>query len=151
MNPSEQLVSQVVVPRFCLPNVEKERGEILRVAHEFGATNPDSFANLFIEGSKGVELVPLDADTWLKLENTDSFDIQPGDWENVEHHSVLGHPDHPRDWQNLKHLMEEGAEIDAPIIYQNEDSFHLVSGNTRLMVARALGKVPQVLIVKINS
>lgn len=61
-----------------------------------------------------------------------------------------GHVEAPRDWQLLKSKIENGESLDAPIICQKGDRLHLVSGNTRLIVTRALGMLPQVLLVNID-
>src|SRR3989344_7233648 len=132
---------------FIFPNVEAEQGEIERVASQFAGEDPAAFTNQFIERSKTSKLLTMDEETWGKLENTDSFDIQSGDWEAVEDHAVAGHSSAPRDWQKLKTKIERGESLDAPIICQKGGRLHLVSGNTRLMVTRALGKLPQVLLV----
>lgn len=77
------------------------------------------------------------------MENTDSLDIEYDDWGTVAMHASQGN----RDWESLKLKMESEGEIDAPIILRKGGTLHLVSGNTRLMVARALGKTPKVVIV----
>ena len=135
---------------FAFPNVETERGEIERVGQEFSEEELDVFVSRFIEVAKKAQLISMSEEMWSRLENTDSYDILPGDWEKVDSHFVAGKPEAPRDWQKLKSKLEKGENLDAPIIYQKGDKLHLVSGNTRLMVVRALGKTPQVLLVNIN-
>lgn len=136
---------------FTFPNVEMERGEIERVAVEFAETDPAVFTTQLVERSKGAGLITMSEEMWSTLENTDSYDIPSGDWEAVEHHSAAGHSEAPRDWQKLKSKMENGESLDAPIICHKAGRFHLVSGNTRLMVARALGQIPQVLLVNMDQ
>ena len=135
---------------FSFPKIEDERGEIKRVAHEFGEGNPQEFVETFIEQAKESGLITLNEEMWGRFENTDSFDIKPGDWETVSHHAIEGHPDHPRDWNKIKVIMEQGGTLPAPIICQKGNRLHLVSGNTRLMTARAFGKTPKILLVKID-
>lgn len=135
---------------FVFPNLESERGEIERVANEFAKEDPTAFTNKFIERSKGVGLVAMREEMWNALENTDSHDIKVGDWSAVENHAVEGNPKSPRDWQKLKSKIEGGESLDAPIVCEKGGKLHLVSGNTRLMVAKALGMVPQVLLVKMD-
>jgi hypothetical protein len=98
-----------------------------------------------MEASKIATLSSLSEDDWGRLENTDSFDITKGDWGTVEYHSNAG----ARDWKSLKTRLEQGQAVDAPVIFKKGETLHLVSGNTRLMVTRALGMVPKVLVVEL--
>lgn len=129
---------------FKYPDLEKERGEFDRVADTFGI---DSSVLMF-QAQDG-ELAQLSEDIWGKLENTDSNSFEAGDWDAVHDHS---NPDgeHTRDWESLRVKLESGTVLDAPIIMKFGDRYHLVSGNTRLMVARAKGLVPKVLIFEID-
>ena len=88
-------------------------------------------------------------DLWSTLDNTDSFDIPLDGWEKVAEH--IDHTNQEtgaaRSWQDLKLKMEQGQKLDAPIVLKYQEGLHLVSGNTRLMVARALEKTPKILLV----
>lgn len=135
---------------FILPDINKERGEIGRVAQKYSLDNPEAFARQLYDKAQESALVDLTEDMWSILDNTDSFDIPPDGWEKV-----AGHVDYTnqetsatRSWQDLKQKMEQGQELDAPIILKYQDKLHLVSGNTRLMVSRALGKTPKILLVE---
>lgn len=136
---------------FVFPDASYEHGEIARVAETFGKENPKKFTDEFLEKAKASSLVELPEDTWSRLENTDSYDISAGDWETVEYHAVEGNPEHPRDWKKTKEEIELHRGVAAPIILRMGDTLHLVSGNTRLMVARALGVTPKVLIVDMSE
>ncbi|MDO8496339.1 MAG: hypothetical protein Q7S43_02830 [bacterium] len=139
-------------PNFIMPIIERETGEIERVGEEvFGNRNKEEFLAHFLKVAKTSSLVELSEDLWEKLENTDSHDIPLNDWSLVEEHAVNGNPNHPRDWQLCKKLYEEGDSIEAPIVVKKGNLLHLVSGNTRLMVARALGLTPKVLLVELDS
>lgn len=131
---------EFVPNRFVLPDIEKERGEFERVAQVF---NLDCDTLMFLAKEEG-KLQRLDAATWDVLDNTDSKDIQRDDWKTVQKYSES--QEHPRDWRGPKKEIEEGVALKAPIIFKYNGKYHLVSGNTRLMVARALGVTPQVLI-----
>ncbi|HEY4516253.1 MAG TPA: hypothetical protein VJH67_03655 [Candidatus Paceibacterota bacterium] len=133
---------------FIYPSVEKEIGEIERVARELNLGK--SFANDFLERSKHTELVELSENDWSRLENTDSFVISVGDWDSVAKNTLAGRLENPRNSELLKSKIESGVVLDAPIVVKIGDVLHLVSGNTRLMVARALGIRPKVLIVDMN-
>lgn len=125
---------------FKYPDIEAERGEFERVAHTF---NVDEDTLMFLAKEEG-RLTPLNNGVWNILENTDSTQIGKGDWDDVKACSEAHTP--VRDWEKLKTSLEQKKQEDAPIIIKVEDTYHLVSGNTRLMVSRALGITPQVLI-----
>lgn len=136
---------------FVFPSVDKERGEIWRVAQKYNPNHPELLAQQFYEKVQESILVNLTEDMWSVLDNTDSFDISLADWDQV-----AAHVDHTnretgaaRNWQDLRQKMEQGQGIDAPIVLRYQDELHLVSGNTRLMVARALGKTPKILLVEL--
>lgn len=132
-------------PSFIFPNVKNELGEVERVARLYHSENPQEFIEKFILKSAEGNLSALSDFDWNRLENTDSRDIEKGDWVSVGELAES----HGRDWKILKARMESRGEIEAPIVYKNKDSLHLVSGNTRLMVAKALGVRPQVLVVEL--
>ncbi len=127
--------------KWVIPSFRKERGEIERVAEHFGLD--DLFVEKFLSHEATAVLVPLTDEIWCKLENTDSDSVKSGDWEFVAKCAEQVH----RDWQTLKDQMLVGSEMDAPIIYHSNGTYHLVSGNTRLMVAKALEVTPHVVIV----
>lgn len=129
---------------FKYPNIEKEEGEFDRVAKEFGI---ETSVLMFLAQSG--ELVQMDEELLSQLENTDADNVLEGGWEAVHDHS---NPDgvHKRDWEDLRDKLEAGSGLDAPIIMKFGDRYHLVSGNTRLMVARAKGIRPKVLIFEVD-
>ena len=135
---------------FRFPDIEAERGEIERTAEDyFPGVDKDAFAKEFITRAKSGRLEPFSEDQWKKLENTDSLQITPGDWETVKHCAEKNTP--PRDWQSLRADIENGVSVKAPIIVRKDAGLHLVAGNTRLMVARALGTIPDVLVVDMSD
>ena len=138
--------------QFTYPNIKNELGEVRRIAIELFPLNEKFSVKSFIEEVKKSKLVPLKENLWAQLENTDSYGISLGCWDDVKYHAVDGNPEHPRDWQGLKRLMEAKGSLEAPIILKYaENKYHLVSGNTRLMVARALGVSPQILLVDMSE
>jgi hypothetical protein len=134
--------------RFCFPDLEVERGEIERVAEVFSREKENFVEEFFRRGMKA-SLVELDDEMWGNLENTDSTDIKDGDWETVARNS--GQKDVARDWEGLRKKIESSLPIDAPIVLYINDRYHLVSGDTRLSVSKALGIRPKVLLVDMNS
>jgi hypothetical protein len=92
------------------------------------------------------DLVTLEENVWSSLENSDSPTIEIGGWEQVQELSSQVN----RDWENLKNKLEQGTVLQAPIVMKFGDSFHLVAGNTRLMVSKAMGITPKVLLFEIK-
>ena len=127
--------------QFIFPNLEEEYGEFERVAKRYGF---DDVQQLISSARLG-KMLPLSEDLWSQLENTDSFDIIEGDFEHVADLSAMVN----RDWEVLREKMMVGNVIDAPIVMKHKDEYHVVSGNTRLMVARAAGIRPSILLFEI--
>lgn len=130
--------------RFVSPDLELERGEFERVATTYNIP-----AQTLIEWAKEGTLQVLDETIWQQLDNTDSNRFEAHDWQTVAEFSAMAE----RNWKDLKQKMDQGIAIDAPIIMQNGAEYHLVAGNTRLMVARAAGAAPKIWLfpVKINT
>lgn len=122
---------------FKYPDIATEQGEFERVSKEFGI---DTSVLEYL--AQNGELVELREDIWQILENTDSSDISPGDFEKVAELSAQVN----RDWEAIHKGLLSAKEIEAPIIMKHEGRYHLVSGNTRLMVVRAMGLTPTVLL-----
>ncbi|MFM2381329.1 MAG: hypothetical protein RLZZ76_96 [Candidatus Parcubacteria bacterium] len=129
-------------PKFVFPNIQNEKGELERVATTFGIDS----SVLYYEAKNG-EMVVLENDVWTILENTDSNKIDVGDFVKVKEFS----DEYKRDWVDLKTKIESGKTIDAPIIMKYGSRYHLVSGNTRLMVSRALDIQPRVLLFEVYN
>lgn len=138
-------------PPFKFPSFEDdEPGEIKRVQEHFQIKTAN-FVEKFIERARRGKLERLTDKIWDTVENTDSHsdNVLRGDWETVGQLAEAKTP--PRDWRSQKRDMELGVALDAPIIARRGDILHLVAGDTRLVVARALGKKPDVLIVDITD
>ena len=141
-------------PEFVFPRMlgmgmgQTEIGEIERVAKHVGEPE-EIFVPRFLQATLPKEnkahLVELDEDVWSQLQNTASYDIAKGEWDKVR--NIIGDK---RDWEGYRRRMENGQRIDAPIIVKLPGEYHKVSGNTRLMVACALGITPKVLIVDLT-
>ncbi|MCB9811476.1 hypothetical protein H6783_01025 [Candidatus Nomurabacteria bacterium] len=127
---------------FKYPEIESEVGEFKRVAQTFHED-----VNYLISAAHLGELVVLDDKIWDTLENTDSNSFSAGEWSAVENCAAEVN----RDWRTLKAKIDSGATLDAPIIMKWGEKYHLVAGNTRLMVARAMGLTPKVLLFEIKT
>ncbi len=89
---------------FIFSTIEKERGEIERVAEKFEPQDLEAFVASFYEAAQKASLVDLTEQIWSTLENTDSFDISNQGWEQVTEHvthvnEVTGSA---RDWEGLR-------------------------------------------------
>ena len=136
-------------PVFTFPQLLKaEIGEIERVA-EYVGEPAQTFVPRFLQATlpkyERSQFIDLDEQLWSQLKNTDSVDVAKGGWDTVRREC-----EGKRDWQSIRKLLETGGRIDAPIIVKLPNEYHLVSGNTRLMCAKALGIVPKVLIVDLS-
>lgn len=127
--------------QFKYPILEKEHGEFERVGKLFNMTTPD-----LLFAAEGGTMVLLDPSIWDQLENTDSKDIEAGQWDKVDALSRQA----DREWRGYKDDLDAGRSISAPIIYKHAEGYHLVSGNTRLMVCRAAGIMPKVLLFEVK-
>ena len=122
------------------PSIQEEMGEIKRTAKELGL----SLKKLLTAAQQGT-LVTLSDDLWSQMENTDS-------WETTDINTVekLG-IEYERDVGRLVQAMKTGQTLPAPLVLVKPDGIpYLVGGNTRLMVARALGIKPKVFLIQIK-
>lgn len=94
---------------------------------------PKKYWNRFEDG----KLIDLDEEIWAKLENTDSYLIDS--MEQAREFASI----YKKDIENIL----KADKLPAPIIVKIEDKYELVSGNTRLMVARALKIKPKVWVI----
>jgi hypothetical protein len=144
-------------PVWVRPNVEKEEGEIERVVHTFFPAESFEISVAKIkEAIKNLLPIELSDEEWSTLENTDSFtNVRIGHIEDVEsitekYNESLS-SENKRNVQSIVDGFQEGKEMEMPIIFKNETGqLHLISGNTRLMVARVLSIRPRVLIVEVK-
>ena len=127
---------------FRKPNLETERGEFVRVGSAFGIDDSVLMYQAEHEGS----MIKLTDDMWSQVRNTESY-----------HVAVDGHDEaaeialrHSRNYHAVAEQMYT-EPIDAPIIMKYGDIYHLVSGNTRLMAARAYGVTPNVWMFEVEE
>ncbi len=132
---------------FKKPSLVAEKGEFLRVAQAFGIEDSVLFYSAENEG----KIVTLDDDTWSMLENSDSYHI-PKDGHEIA--AALAE-ESGRDYHVVADAIYGGVMVgeplDAPIVMKIGERYHLVSGNTRLMAARAYGVTPNVLLFEVDQ
>ena len=120
--------------------VADERSEIERTAQEFNVPIPD-VEYAFVAGN----MVVLSDDIWSKLENSDSYDI------NSLEDAIKLAKEYGKNWKPTLDAVKSNKDINPPLVLNyDKDKYHLVGGNTRLMFAKALGKIPKVLMGTLN-
>lgn len=124
--------------QWTMPNIQDEMGELNRTAKTLNI-NPQQLT----QATKTARLVPLDDNTWAKMSNTDSWNIKSGDMDSVNSLAK----GYGRDATSIAQGFQSGSPMPAPIVLSHKGSPYLVGGNTRLMVARAMGIRPSMLHV----
>lgn len=121
---------------WIIPPLQEEIGEFVRVCKTFGI-RLSSLISLFHNGTIGC----IDEETWSKLGNTDS-------WKTVKLEQVFKKAEHYGRGRNA-HILLNAFRADKPmeipiVLFFTDGRTHLVSGNTRLMICRAIGKCPKI-------
>jgi len=121
--------------KWVKPSLKKELPELKRVSEEFKISLKD--IQRILNNSK---LTKVSNTVLKKLENTDYNRVQT--YSEVEQLTE----EYDRDLNSLNRVFEEGGDIEAPIILQIQGKYHLVSGNTRLMLCKIKNVTPEVLL-----
>ena len=119
-------------PLLWIPILQAENEEIERTADELGLPY-DVVYNSFASGKE----VTLTDEMWSRLENTDSYDINSEE-EAIELAQYYG--------KDIQSILAAEKTPPALILQYSPNKYYLVDGNTRLMVARAKGINPQVIL-----
>ena len=129
-------------------DVKKEMDEIQRVVQDLSRHH--NFNTTVEDVSKEIENAtpqPLKYQIWNQLENSESVDINKGDFDEVFKIANKYQKGNP-----LKLKKKFNEENYRPcIIARFEDRYWLVAGNTRLCTAKAMGINPNVLIIDLNK
>jgi len=130
------------------PNIKGEMEEIERATqdlnrhHKFNVSVRD-----MVEAFQESEPIPLYSEIWDKLENTESNQIEQGDFNSVFRIADIYDKSNPL---KLAKKLRDGT-YKYPLIVRFNDQYHLVAGNTRLSTAAALGITPMVFIADVNK
>ena len=119
-------------PLSWIPIIQDENEEIERTADDLGLPY-DVVYNSFASGKE----VTLTDEMWSRLENTDSYDINSEE-EAIELARHYG--------KDIQSILSAEKTPPALILQYSPNKYYLVGGNTRLMVARAKGINPQVIL-----
>ena len=95
-----------------------------------------------LSSSKETKLQP---NVWSNLENTESNQIKKGEIKKVIDLAKKYKKQNPLE---LKKALLSG-DYKRPLIVKFKDRYHLISGNTRLSTAAAIGIKPMVLIIEL--
>jgi len=153
----QPLESIKATPEWVRPDLQEEIGEIERVLVEFLNKEP-SQENIAVvlRALESAPVVDLSEEDWQHLENTDSYkNIRSGHPEDAEKitegYNTELPPENKRDFVNILSGFTGGNKMKMPTILKDTAGrLHLVSGNTRLMISRALNIKPKVLIGSIE-
>ncbi len=126
-----------------IPTKQSEWGEIERTSEALNI--PIQKITAAFQRAK---LEELSDETWDEMLNCDSRDRS---WTLED---VLAYyptrPDHPREPQKILDAMNAGDTLPATVVlYRDGEPPYLIGGSTRLSVARATGRRPKVLAVRI--
>lgn len=129
------------------PDIDGEMDEIQRTSQDLSR---DEGINISVKDiinsfQKSKEQT-LSDDIWVKLENTESNEIEKGDIESVDNVAKMYNKTNPK--KLIKVLKSD--EYKRPLILKLGERYILVAGNTRLCTAAALGMNPKVFIGKIS-
>ena len=131
------------------PNIKGEIKEIERAAQDLNrGKNFTVTVKDIIEEFNGSSPQPLYKEIWDKLENTESNEIEPGDFKSVFKIADMYNKSNPL---KLVRKLRAGTYQYPLIVRFEDDRYHLVAGNTRLSTAAALGVTPMVFIADINK
>jgi hypothetical protein len=129
------------------PDIDGEMDEIQRISQDLSR---DEDINISVKDvvksfQKSKEQT-LSDDIWVKLENTESNEIEKGNIDSVDRIAKMYNKTNPK---KLIKVLKSG-EYKRPLILKLGERYILVAGNTRLCTASVLGMNPKVFIGKIS-
>lgn len=129
------------------PDIEGEMDEIQRLSQDLKRDEDiDVSVDEIVKSFENSEEQTLTDEIWIKLENTESNEIEEGDWDGVMKVARMYKKTNPK---KLKKSIETG-EYKRPLIVKLGERYILMAGNTRLCTAAAMGVNPKVFIADIE-
>jgi hypothetical protein len=122
---------------------QNDHSELSRTAKQFGLDEEKLKDHIIMNG----KMVVLGKDLWSNLKNTDSWELKIGDLEKVR---ALANR-YNKDAKGILNGLKNEKPMKCPIILVIDTKPYLMDGNTRLMLFKALGITPKVLLVKVSS
>lgn len=129
------------------PNIKGEMDEFQRLSQDLKRDEDvEVSVDEIVKAFKNSNEETLSDDVWGNLENTESNEIEKGDFDAVMDVANMYKKTNPK---TLAKVLKSG-EYSRPLILNIRDRYILVAGNTRLCTAAAMGMKPKVFIGKIN-
>ena len=130
------------------PNLKGEMDELQRASQDLSRdygidVSVKDLVNAFISSNEET----ISREVWGKLQNTESNEVEKGDFKAVEEIAKKYNKTSPK---ILARALKLG-KYNRPLIINIGDNYILVAGNTRLCTAAAMGMRPKVFIGKINK
>jgi len=122
------------------PNIESETEEFKRTADELNL----DLDKLIRSAARGFTQ-ELNDDLWSNLQNTDSYGIRS--MKEVELLAL----EYGKDLESIVDAIGKGQSIPSPIILIGNGKPYLIAGNTRLMIARAMGIIPEIFCIDLST
>jgi hypothetical protein len=130
------------------PDIKGEMDEFQRASQDLRRKEKiDISVEELVRAFKGLKEQTLIDDVWLKLENTESNNIEVGDMNGVRKIAKKYKKTNP---DELVGAIKSG-EYERPLILKMGDRYILIAGNTRLCTAAAMGVNPKVFIGEIGE
>ena len=130
------------------PDIEGEMEELQRFSQELSRDEGiEVSVDEVIKSLKKSKEQLLTNSIWNVLENTESNEVEEGDWKTVEKIAREYKKTSPK---VLKKEIESG-DYKRPLIAKLGDRYILMAGNTRLCTASAMGVNPNVFIANISD
>lgn len=120
----------------------KEESKWLGRAHRYGFRFPifDSFEQ-YVEAIKNSPIIDVTNELWGDIHNLSKNDSIEDITQMVSTYTI------PRDVERIKNGIESGASLPLPVILKGDDGYHIMSGNTRLNVARVMGVETKAILI----
>lgn len=129
------------------PDIDGEMDEFQRISQDLKRDEDlDISVDEIVESFKNANEERLTDDIWVKLENTESNEIEKGDFQSVMDIAKMYKKTNPK---TLVKAIKSG-DYKRPLILNLGDRYILVAGNTRLCTAAAMGVNPKVFIGKVS-
>lgn len=130
------------------PDIQGEMDEFQRLSQDLRRNEKiDVSVEELVRSFEGLKEQTLTDDVWLKLENTESNEIEKGDIESVNDIAKTYKKTNP---SKLIKAIKSG-DYNRPLILKMGDRYILIAGNTRLCTAAAIGVNPKVFIGEIGE
>lgn len=127
--------------------IKNEWDEVLRTIEELKSRGVEVRWNNMMMFLQDANIITLNDYVWERLENTESNEIEKGDYKKL---SEICKKHHKKRWRRLflKILLKRNIQIPMIVSYDT-DKYYLISGNTRLCINKVLGRKPKVIFATI--